>query len=405
MNWARVLLEWVIPIASGISMAVVLLGKGDGLPRSRAATCATYFMTRGGMLLLALWICPVTVDTDLPWFRQMNVDSVLHGNYPGREFPAGYGPFLPLLQTLGVLVTPGHSTSGVLLPFLAGDLLALYAAGVLDARQGWAGRWRSLQGWILLSPAVWQQMILRGQDEVLLLCFLMLSATMFAKGFIALSGAAFGFGILCTKVSLLPYGLGFFLLCPGFRQGFRFISGAMVSLAIGGVFVMSMGIRPISWDLIVYQTKLDGISITDVIRRVGWEGALGWALLAGFVVSASLVGWACARLRTRPPTIAVLAAVAVCHSVTVGFMPSTLPAYLVQGLPFQYGLGLGMGMEEGVMARILRVGTVVVSISSCLWWTRSHWFGHSVHTLLAAGLGMATVLLVLRRSTVAQVDS
>ncbi len=300
---------------------------------------------------------------DFQYWLQRHAARVEDGLVPGRDFENRYGPLFPYLQAGGHLLL-GHPV-GVLLPFFLGEAAVVWLSWRVARRLFAEDEARALSTLVLLNPLLWHQLVRNSQDEALFVAFLLLALEAFAARRPVLAGLVLAVGACATKATLFVYGGALLLFASSDRGEFLRAAGAALlgTCAIAGPFAAA-GARPFSFHLDAHLDEVlhRGCSLTDALSRaLAWGKseylpslAVATAALGAFLAGARM------RLRAFPPGARAVLGLAACHAGFILLMPTALPGYFIQGVPF-WILGLALTLPEQPLRTIALAASVAFS--------------------------------------------
>jgi hypothetical protein len=342
MNWKGILLEWtyrgILPaLATVLTLALFrapwATRGADGVRPGLAA--AVWLVTRAiyaAVLYVALGYEGVP---DYRSWIAWHAEPVLAGGIPGVDFRNGYGPFLPWLQGGGMALV-GHPV-GVLIPFLIGDALVLWATTRMARDLGGAAAERWTCGWLVLSPILWHQVVVNGQDEPLFAGLLLTGVLLLHRGHDVAGGAFLALGLCATKITFGLYGAAAALaLLPEWRRFARCtVAGLAVAGAVCGAF-LALGATLFQYTLDRHlQSKgAAGGSLPDFLLSMGFLDADQHRRLLPWVVALVLLCVLAGAFRRSQGLYLprALGLVAVAHALFTGLMPGALTGYAGQGI-------------------------------------------------------------------------
>ncbi len=397
MDTFRFVVEWVLPTLFALP-ALLFLRE----PREDGRSAGLLWRYRWPILVATRLLWPVAlfavagVDnrhelaSDL-WNRRWRTDRFLEGGLPGTTYGNQHAPLLPWVEIVGRLLVPGRHFAGSLAVFILGDCLAVLCGARLAGRlRAWAG------AWLLLTPALWHQTVVRGQDEALFTGLLAAALLTGARGRLAWTGAILGLGLAATKPTFAPYALAV-LLVPGFRTRCAWtaflgvVGGAYgANAALGASAVPDIHRHVENWGA--------GMGIPDSLVRLfpGFPLAAGAALCAAATVAALVASPL--LLRRGPALERAIASVVLVHAALLLTLPCGVSPYFAQGLvPVVLFLGAPDGSRAARAARVL---LPVAAWLCALHWTRSPLLGAAVKPVMIAFHGLL-VWLVVRRGRAA----
>jgi hypothetical protein len=279
MTAIEILTELLLPTLASLVLILGFRSPTDTrwAHRLRRADWWTLFaLTRVVYPIVLLGWLGATPVSDSKFWTQSS-DAGLAGQVAGEHFNWPYAPLLAQLQLWGRSAMPGEHWAGTLLPFVAGDLLAVVTGTRLARRAAPSLDPRWVLGWLVLTPLLWHQLIVRGQDESLFVGMLTAAALAAACGRPTLSGLVLGAGALITKVTFLPFAAVVVVaLAPRPRQALR-AGAAALAVALPGVLLWP----PELPTRVVEETAGIGLSLTDGLTRLtGLSVASSLAILA-----------------------------------------------------------------------------------------------------------------------------
>jgi len=211
LNWKGevllLLVGWILPGAATAALLLLFRDRWpEALARGRALRWAVpLWLLSRVVYVLVLYRLPGFEGGGDFRFCVEGARRVLGGEVPGRDFVNAYGPLFHHLNALGLLLAPGGHPAGTLLGFLLGDALVVLLGWRLGRRLlgeeggAWAGTW------LLLSPLLWHQTVVRAADESVVLATLLGAVLLLDSGRAVLGMAVLGLGFCATKVSFGPY--------------------------------------------------------------------------------------------------------------------------------------------------------------------------------------------------------
>jgi len=383
-----VLVEWIVPTLLALPVFLWLRE-----PEGDARAAGLVWRWRWPLLAATrlLWPIVVFVALDLHpvsdlWFRETRTAAFLSGAVPGLDYPNMHAPLLPYLEGVGRFLTPGRPAIGSLLFFVLGDLAAVFAGARLGReRRKWIG------AWLVLTPLLWFQLTVRGQDESLFAGFLAVALLLVRNGRPAATGALLGLGLCCTKLSFAPYALTV-LLVPGVRSfrawgAFLVVTGG-VSAAYAATGAPILAVE--SLDTLSRNYSI-GISIPDAVARV--VPSLPQAVSMAFYALCTGAAAIALPLLVRHGSAerrALLALVGV-HAVSMLTMPYCVSPYFAQGIVV---LLLFLGGAGGSRpARLARAVLPFLAWLAVMHWTRSRVFSVPIKPLMIGFHGLVLYLL------------
>lgn len=340
-----------------VASALLCVGLGSlaapGRPRlpGSAALWSVFAVTRVAYPLLLFVVLDFEAASDSAFWKRSSA-FILEGAVPARDYLWHYGPLLAWVQGGIRAITPGGHWVGVLLPFVLGDALVISCGSRLARKVDGAPDSRWVAWWLVLSPLLWHQLVLRGQDESLMVGFLAAAALAAACARPATCGALLGLGLLLTKLTFLPYaGVLLAVLWPPRRAVLR--AGLAFAIVAGPVWLL---MPPNSPSQPVAENFGVGISGGDLLGRFA---GLPYGVIVGlFAVGTGITALVAAFRGQRMPVArrAVLALAAM-QSVVMLLMPACRSPYVAQGVLFTL---LVAGSRPTARARVLAVGALVI---------------------------------------------
>jgi hypothetical protein len=262
---------------------------------------------------------------------------------------------------------------GTLLPFVIGDFLALLYGGragrELLGEKG--GSW--VRAWLLVTPLLWHQLVVRGQDESLFLGLLLLAMWTAHRRRPLATGFLLGVGLGVTKVTFAPYALALVLVVRERRLaatlGFLLSAGA-----IYGVYVASGASIFPTGNLETHEVNFGaGVSIPDTVARV-LPTLPPWPMLAAYAASMALAACGGARLTRGMGTLrAGVVVLAIVHAASMLTMPFCVSPYVAQGVAFPLLLFALLPADRRARA-IGLIGLIVLGFFATLVWTKCRLF-------------------------------
>ncbi len=307
------------------------------------------------------------------WYWKVYSLKVLHGEFPGRDFPDGYAPLFLYLQAGSRFLLPGWHWVGTLFPFMVGDFLALLYGGrigrALLGDRG--GTW--VRAWLLVTPLLWHQLVVRGQDESLFLGTLLLALAAALGRRPVATGLALSFGLLATKVTYAPYALGLLLVLREGRWR-AFAAFAIPSAVVYGIHVAIGGSIFPTGAIGEFERNFGlGVSLPDTLGRV--LPSLPNAPLLGFYALAMVAAAVAVPLSLLRGSLLDrgIITLAVVHATTMLTMPFCVSPYIAQGVAFP--LLLFAVWPRGSAVKGVGLTTLVLlGLFAALSWTLSRVF-------------------------------
>ncbi len=315
-----------------LAAAALLVWFRDPHVRSRAEQLPRPFwwllfaLTRFAYPLGIFVVLDVRAASD-SWYWKISSARTVAGGIPGVDHVWIYGPALAWLQGALRAIAPGGHWIVTLLPFVAGDALAITFGARLARASDARLRTAWITAWLVLSPLLWHQLVVRGQDESLFVGMLAIAACAAMQERPTLCDVLLGLGILLTKPTFLPFAA---VLVATLRPQ----RGAMLRASVAAMCVAA------PWYILLPATYPSralaentgvGISATDLLGRVTgipFILLLGiFALAAGGVVLAVLL-----RGHRLPPARRACVALAAMQCAVMLFMPACRSPYVSQAL-------------------------------------------------------------------------
>ncbi len=373
MNWKGHLLfwtvHWAMPLLAGL---VLLLGwRGGSCPAwARGLWRHRWPFFLLSRVLFALLLYPVlgyggSRDFEEWWVPEAR--ALLDGTAPVN--PSQHNPlFVPLLAA-GLRLFPAGGGAGVLLPFLLGEALLVRSASRIARRLHGEGAEEWLGTWLLLSPALWYQSVVRAQDETLFLGLLLFSLSLLLEGRRRLGAAVLGLGFCATKLTYGPYAAAALLFTATDARGLL-LSG----LSFLAPCALAWGPRLLAGDPLLPPAVLErqawmsgsGLGIPDLLARLGAEVPPRWSALLCAAATGALLLHLRFR-RTGPPSPRrLLTSLVLVHCLQMLLLPVCLPPYHAQGSalillwlwPFRGDRGW----------RHLLAAVLLLDVGVSLWW-------------------------------------
>ncbi len=348
MNWKGWALEVGIRLVLPLAATVLTLAlfrapwSAPGAGRLRASVAvAAWLLSRLAFAAVFYGAALVHPVPDFGCWVTWHAEPVLATGLPGLVLSdgsvaggQGYGPLLPYLQAGGMWLV-GHP-AGVLLPFLAGDAVVLWAGSRLARDRGGEEAERWMCGWLLLSPLLWHQAVVHAQDEPLFAGFLLAGVLLLHRGRDVAGAVVLALGLCATKVTFGLYGAAAALaLLPDRRRFARTaVVGVATAAAVCGLAAAAgVGFFRYTVDRHLASKGATGGSLLDDLLSAGALDAGTHAALVPWMAAAVVLGVAAAALRGRtgPYLPRAVALVAVAHALFTLLLPGALPGYAGQG--------------------------------------------------------------------------
>ncbi len=370
-----ILITWVLPSLASLLLVLVFR---TGWPTGRSTVwfdrnwIPLFLLSRAVYALILFVLFSFDSFSD-SWAWKVHSTSVLEGLMPGRDFENLYAPLFHYLLAAGRFITPGQHWVGTLLPFVIGDFLALLyggrVGGILLGRKG--GTW--VRAWLLVTPLLWHQLVVRGQDESLFLGLLLLGLYLVHERRPVAAGLTLALGLTVTKVTFAPYALGLLLVMQKGRLKAA-LAFALPTAAVYGVYLVAGGAILPTENLAAHQVNFGaGISIPDALARV-LPSLPPWPMLAFYAVAmaAAAVG---TPLLARSGSVLTRGVIVltVVHASSMLAMPFCVSPYVAQGvaLPLLLFALLPADLRRRGVGLI---GLIVLGFFVTLVWTKCRLF-------------------------------
>lgn len=376
MNGAiDILITWVLPTLASLLLLVCLRDE-PAAERCRLRFQRTWlplFVLSRVVYALLLFVLFDFESFSDSWAWKVHSQSTLDGLMPGRDFENLYAPLFHYGLAAGRFITPGQHWVGTLLPFVIGDFLAVFHGGRIgrDLLGERGGAW--VRAWLLVTPLLWHQLVVRGQDESLFLGLLLLALYLaHRKRWIAV-GLVLALGLTTTKVTFAPYALGLLLVLQDgrWRAAAAFLAPTAL---VYGLYVAAGGSLLPTENLETHQVNFGaGVSIVDTLGRFV-PGLPQWPLLIGYAVAMAVAAIATPVLvRRRGLLLRGVIVLSVVHAASMLTMPYCVSPYIAQGIAFP--LLLFAALPRGDRSRALGlVGLIALGFLVTLVWTKCRVF-------------------------------
>ncbi len=337
MNGAMdILITWVLP---GLSSLLLVLCLRDEQAGDRCRVCLDrnwiplFVLSRVVYALILFVLFDFDSFSD-SWAWKVHSQSILDGLMPGRDFENLYAPLFHYLLAAGRFITPGQHWVGTLLPFVIGDFLALLyggriGRGLLGER---GGSW--VRAWLLVTPLLWHQLVIRGQDESLFLGLLLPALYLAHRKRPVAVGLVLALGLVVTKVTFAPYALGLLLVLPDrrWRAAVAFLAPTAL---VYGLYAAAGGALLPAENLETHQVNFGaGISIADTLGRF-LPGLPQGPLLVGYAAAMAIAAVGTPFLvRGGGVLCRGVIVLSVVHAASMLTMPYCVSPYVAQGVAF-----------------------------------------------------------------------
>jgi hypothetical protein len=319
--------HWGLPTLAALILGVSVFRRRV-LPGRR--TCHWLFaLSRPAYAILLYVLLDRQSGGDFRVWLEDHALPVLEGRSPATA--SWYGPLLPFLQGGALGITPGWHPIGVLIPFLAGDLL-LYLLGPAIARRlkgAEAADW--VRAFLLLLPLVWHLTVVHAQDESLFAGLLAAGILLVGTDRVIAGFLVLALGFVSTKLTFAPYAAAAALAVLAPRP--RVLAGLAAAAAlVAGAYALQAlrGGDPFGFFGSTAFTNR-GVGLPALVEAVVplpgslWFCALGVTLLGA-------LAWGRAALDRAGPLARATLLAALAHQVLMLLMPYRIASYEVQGV-------------------------------------------------------------------------
>jgi hypothetical protein len=371
-----IFVTWVLPSMASLLLLVYLrtptAGAGGPTTWLDRGWIPLFILSRVFYALLLFGLFNFDSPSD-SWAWKLHSQSVLDGLMPGRDFENLYSPLFHYLLAAGRFITPGQHWLGTLLPFVIGDFLAILYGGRIGrnllGEKG--GGW--VRAWLLVTPLLWHQLVVRGQDESLFLGLLLLALWLAHRERPIAVGLVLALGLTTTKVTFAPYALGLLLAMPGGRLR-AILAFSLPTAVVYGAYVAAGGSIFPTENLSAHQVNFGaGISIPDALARVFPTLPYGpmLSLYAGAMVLAAVV----APLLFRGGSVLLrgTAVLTVVHALSMLTMPFCVSPYIAEGVALPLLLFASLPADRRSRAVGL-TWLIVLGFLATLAWTKCRVF-------------------------------
>ncbi len=247
----------------------------------------------------------------------------------------------------------------MLIPFLVADGIVVFGTARLLSRRVGLRAGATAGAFLLLTPLLWHQVVLRGQDEPVFHAALLLAVAAATAGRFGACGLLLGLGAILTKATFAPYALAVLLAVSGTPGAVaRCVAAAAVPLA--AAVGLHLGRGGTLFGLIPGSEVDPGFVGFGPLALLGssWNRWFSVAVALSMAATAAVAGGF--ALRTRGLNLLPRATVLLCavHATFLLTSPKSLREYEVQACGFMVALAL-LG-PRGAQERTLFGGLAVL---------------------------------------------